>query len=166
MLQPGTVYTFRLENGLYGACRVLRGPEKDEKDTYEGHSLVHATKWVGDLPLDLKHADLRKVLRDRTGAKLYWMEGRPPETFKEAGIVAVRKAEQSKICRCRAPWGVFLNVVLVAWEAENEPAGREKKVQAAEREAESSQQKRLAELEAKEHIDLSGLASSPPHVGL
>jgi len=156
MLQPGTVYTFGLQNGLCGACRVLRLPEKDER-TYQGHTLVYATKWVGDLPLDLKHGDLRKTLRDRTGPKLFWVKGEPPSGFAEAGMVTVRKSEQSKSCRSQAPWGIFPNVTFAVWESEHRPESRDQTIRAENKKTKASQEKLLVELKANETIDLTGL---------
>ena len=36
-MEPGTVYSFPLENGLTGTCRVIRKPE-DENETDPGKS--------------------------------------------------------------------------------------------------------------------------------
>ena len=60
-MKPGTVYVFPLRKNLFGACRVLRGPELSELAYYKSHVLVHATQWFGPSAPSLKEPSLRRV---------------------------------------------------------------------------------------------------------
>ena len=158
--EPGTVFTFRIEDGVYGACRVLRGPEPSEMHFYSGHILAHATKGLGDLPVDLKDGDLRKVPRGMRGPELYWIEGKVPKNFEEAGVVTLRKAETTKTSNKSAEWELFEYITKTAWETSTDPIGHQKKKEDAKKQSKKKQKDALADLQNKEQIDLSGFV---PH---
>ncbi len=155
-MKPGTVYTFPLKGGLHGACRVLRGPTESEKHSFDGHLLAHATKWTGKPPLDLKHADLRRIARGARGGILHWVKGKPPKKYVEAGVVAVRKAEQSKTANSLAPWSMFQFVLREQLQETSDPVGAANQRKAAKKNTKQIEQQLLAELKARERIDLAG----------
>ncbi len=157
---PGTVYTFRLENRQHGACRVLRPAGKNEAQ-FAGHSLVYGSQWVGEPGAALEHADTKKIIKGLNGPALYWVKGGAPASFKEAGVVAVTKAEQGKRCLSSAPWGVFPNVVFQGWEKANEPAKLEARLQANRAEGERIGKAQVKDLAGRERFDLKGVVGLP-----
>lgn len=158
-MEPGTVYSFPLENGLTGTCRVIRKPEDDnEKKRYRDCVLAHATKWVGEGPVDLKSGELRKVVRTNTGPLLMWIKGRPPADYQKKGTVSIRKAEASKKSSKQSVWKIFQNVVFKEWQAGNEPEDPAAIQAQANQNAEQILKQRLEDLRQNETIDLSKVA--------
>lgn len=155
-MEPGTVFSFPLENGLLGTCRVLRGPEEDlERERYTGFVLVHGTRWIGEGPIDLKHKDLRKVMPGRMSPLLWWIEGKVPDTFCEEGVVSVRKAEAAKKSNARSGWDSFPNTIFQQWKKGNDPEAFEAQRKKNRQQTETTLDSRLENLKKTESIDLS-----------
>jgi hypothetical protein len=153
-IAPGTIYVFRLENGLYGACRVIRTPSDAEAQSFAGHHLVCPTWFVGEAGDALKHADKKKVLK-QLGPGFFWVKGAAPASFKNVGLMAPSKKEPLRQSHHSAPWAMFPNVVYSAWREREQP-----ETVAAEREQSKvdsalAQKKASAELAQRERFDLS-----------
>lgn len=157
---PGTVYTFRLQNGQHGACRVLRPAGEDEAQ-FAGHSLVYGSQWVGEPAAALKHPGTKKIIKSLHGLALYWVKGGAPASFTEAGVVAVTKAEQGKRCKLSAPWDIFPNVVFQGWEKANDPEKLKARIRSNIEEGERIQKAQVEELAGRERIDLTGVVGLP-----
>src|ERR1700690_221281 len=113
-IAPGTIFVFRLENGRYGACRVVRGPSALEAQTFAGHHLVCPTQFIGDATSAFKHADTKKVLKQPPPG-FFWVKGAPPAGFENVGVLPPNKKEAARESRNSAPWAMFPNVVYKAW---------------------------------------------------
>jgi hypothetical protein len=145
-LADGALLVFPLPNGMFGACRVLRGPDADE--TQFGKSvLVCATPWIGDAKDALGAKAAKKVSRET-----YWCEGAPPASFQLAGVIALTGA-RAKNRHVAAPWAMFPNVVYAAWLKEHEPAAL---VRAADAST-AREAAKLERLQATLRVDLSGV---------
>jgi hypothetical protein len=154
-IEPGTVYIFRLENGLYGACRVIRGPSQVEAQSFAGHHLVCPTWFVGRADEALKHAATKKIMKEaRPG--FFWVKGAPPSGFKNVGILKIGK-EPSRESHHSAPWAMFPNVVYRAWREREQPAAVEAERQRDKAESALAAKKAAAELAARERFNLSGV---------
>jgi hypothetical protein len=157
---PGTVYTFPLANGMHGACRVLRGPGAGEEQR-AGHTLVCATKWVGEPAAALKHPDTKKIAKTKLGTALYWLAGSPPSTFTAAGDLPVAKADLAKKSSASAPWDILANVALAAWKEHRDPEGSAAEARANVQQGMDDLKAEVDALAARERIDLTGFVGLP-----
>jgi hypothetical protein len=151
---PGTIFVFRLENGRYGACRVVRGPNEAEAEGFAGHHLVCPTQFVGDAAAAFKHADTKRVLKHPQPG-FFWVRGAPPAGFKNVGVLPPNKKEPARESRQGAPWAMFPNVVRQAWrEREQRAAVAADREQAKDDDARALHEA-AADLAKRERFDLS-----------
>jgi hypothetical protein len=156
-IEPGTVFTFPLPNGLHGACRVVRGPAKDEPH-HAGELLIAESRWVGDPKDVLESPDttkLRKGSTSRTG--LYWVKGNPPAKFVVAGVLPPTKAELLKKSQFPGVWDMFPNVAYRDFRLEHEPEVVAKEVEQDRRDSEQEAKETMDRFRATDRFDLAGV---------
>jgi hypothetical protein len=120
---PGTIIVFPLDNGLFGAGRVIRAAGKGD-ESFAGHVLVCATPFMGQADAVLKDPRSRKILRAEL-TPIYWLPGRPPSRFEEAGVIAPPKSDAGKKSRTKSEWEILPYAVYQQWREEHEPEALE-----------------------------------------
>ncbi len=97
--EAGAVFLCQLEDGRFGACRVLRRGEMGDDPYYEETMLlVAASPWIGTEPPDLNNPELREILRsnhhsNKGDMELGWLSKPPPKSFKYLGMLPPSKKE-------------------------------------------------------------------------
>ena len=121
----GHAFAFRLENGMYGACRVLRFIErkpqhKDSRDAV----LVACCNWIGDEIPDPKEADLKAIMRlahhrwDESCIR--WVMSPIPDSFAYIGTISPSDAELVISCDSTSKWSFYPIQRLSQWEWDNQ----------------------------------------------
>ena len=116
LVRVGDVFSIPLENGLYGACRVLR--IGDPHGIFGDGPLVAACQWVGQhLP---EITELRNLLADRSfGGQgqpiVKWLHGSPPREFVLVGQLQPTVEEQSLEILRGSTWEHFRDFILYEW---------------------------------------------------
>jgi len=157
---PGSVLAFRLDNGMYGACRVIRAPRKDEQPVRKG-VLVFITRFVGDKNDAMKSPDLKK----RFDRMLYWIEGAPPRAFERVGAIAPSAKEIALASQFTAPWEMLPNVVYRDWRRTHDADALAREVAKDKEDSAKKRADALAALRASDAFDLTGLVPLEKPIG-
>jgi hypothetical protein len=85
----GDTYAIPLPSGGYGAIRVLRVSQQEDRPS----TLVAVTPWLGDDPPSLAEPKLREIVLRRRGKfggrpAISWYTGMPPASFVPLGAIA------------------------------------------------------------------------------
>jgi len=128
----GDVFMMPLEDGLLGACRVIRkgDPAKRHPNDWmamtENGVLVAATAWVGTSPPDISEQKLRETLCKTFGEwngekELIWIAKPLPSEFKYIGKLQPTAEELELSSNENAGWGWLSNMVIAQckWDKEN-----------------------------------------------
>ena len=117
----GSAYAFRLENGMYGACRVLRFcKQKSHDDTSCDAVLVACSDWISDSVPDPCECDLRPIMRlshhrwDKDCVN--WCTSSVPNSFIDIGIVLPSDFELNMQCNSTVRWEYYPIQRLSQWE--------------------------------------------------
>lgn len=128
---PGQVFMMPLENGLNGACRVIRKGDPSKRktsnifDPREEGFLVMATTWVGSGLPDLSDSRLRKPLAKtfsewNNEPEYIWTDKPLPDNFKYIGTIKPTQAELGIECREKVGWTWLPSIVLKQYEWDHE----------------------------------------------
>ena len=126
-LAVGAVYAMPLEDGRWGACRVVRGRLREEFDRWKGYSVVAATAVVADAPPALGHPDLRRIIvlnhhAHRGDPAATWLTGPPPKAFKSMGHLAPSPDEATLHCDGVSSWEYLAVQALMQWRWDHDRA--------------------------------------------
>lgn len=149
---PGMVFTMPLEDGRFGACRVV-APSSSARSV-----VAEASSWVGKKPAKLAdvlpwktlvlthHAFDKKVERAH-------VDHLAPEDFKPIGTMDLTPQEQSLTCPTYGDWESFQRQALRQWRWDNEhdkvleeDAAKEAAKEAVAEQARAAESVRQAEL--------------------
>jgi hypothetical protein len=156
--EPGAAFAFQLDDGRYGACRVLRTTNaKETKEYGEPCVLVAASSWVGDELPDPANPALRKILKLthhswKNQLEILWVSDLLPQDFQPIGIIPPSKAETKQECHSYGGWESLRLQPLLQWRWDHE---REKVLA----EDEEEEKERLRQIEAKNREHKKYLAS-------
>ena len=94
-VQAGDTFAVPLDDGRFGAVRVLRTSADDDGSVT---ALVALTPWIGDRVPDLREPRLREILKLHRGfyqgrPAICWYDGEPPEDFVHIGVITAAPAE-------------------------------------------------------------------------
>lgn len=133
-VRPGDVFLMPLEDGRFGACRVLQ-----RKEDSSG-VLVAASPWIGTAEPDLAEPQLQTTLRPThhacTGAPaMLWVGDPVPETFRLLGSLPPTSEELDLEIHVFGSWGYCSIQVLMQWRWDHE-----REIVLAEEEAERRKQ--------------------------
>jgi hypothetical protein len=120
----GDTYAFRLENGKYGACRVLRFVEKDANDKWGCNAvLVACCDWIGDSVPDPANVDLKPILKLThhrwNSVCVNWITSPVTDSFIRVGTVAPSRSELTRSCDSTVKWSYLPIQRLAQWEWDN-----------------------------------------------
>lgn len=107
-----TTFAVPLEDGRYGACRVLRHTTPDEEEQFGKKScLVACSAWVGETVPDVEDPPLRTILQLthhhwKGELGVLWVSRRQPDDFIEIGRIVPTVEEQS-LCSTSGSWRAF-----------------------------------------------------------
>lgn len=129
----GKVYAMKLEDGRYGACRVLQMDE-------ENGILVAASAWIGkDIP-DMEEPLLKTILKLTHHSwdgkpEIVWVDGAAPDHFTPIGWIDPTEEEQQIDCWSWGAWeGLDLQVLRQwRWDHDREALLKEDEIKAEKR---------------------------------
>jgi hypothetical protein len=99
--EPGAVYVFPLDDGGFGACRVLRRSTDEETAKWGRCLIVANTPWFGTALPSIDDPRLRQILvlthhSFKAEPHVKWIDEVPPASFQRLGSVPPT-AEESRI---------------------------------------------------------------------
>lgn len=119
--EAGQVFAFPLEDGRYGACRVLRSASEDEvKELGERCVLVSCSTWIGDSIPNAPNEQMRETLclthhSWKGQPELFWVSKAVPVSFVSIGFLVSTTEEQKLECYSLAGWESCAIQVLAQW---------------------------------------------------
>lgn len=121
----GDAFAFRLENGMYGACRVLRFSEKDCDDKWSCNGvLVACCAWIGNTIPDPKDIDLKPILRlthhHWNSECVNWLTSPITNSFIHIGTITPSSSELTRPCNSTVKWSYFPIQRLSQWTWDND----------------------------------------------
>ncbi len=104
---PGTAFAFRVKDGRYGACRVLRIIHSPGEKS--PRALVALSEFLDSHPPPLNHPALRKILclnhhSWSNQPEMIWVSEPPPASFEKLGSMPVLKKDSSANSFSFAAW--------------------------------------------------------------
>ncbi len=163
MLEQGTVYTFPLPNGHWGACRVMRAPSlEDQGRGHQDRMLIGLTRYVGESPPDQKHPDLLKLLPNEHRLDMcYWIRRLPPPEFQLIGTVRPPKSDATKTCHAQARWSELSLLALEQWRVVHDQKALDADRARLGQQAATQEAVLTEDLLKNERIDLAGFVHLP-----
>lgn len=120
--EAGAAFVFRLEDGRYGVCRVIRQANGNEVRWMGGPNVVVATSaWIGDAIPDPADPALRPILQRNIRVypdgqpDLMWADEPPPRDFKPIGIIPPTADERKMQCHGSGVWESCPDSLLSQW---------------------------------------------------
>jgi hypothetical protein len=108
--EAGAAFMFRLPDGRYGVCRVLRQAHGNDVRWLGGPNvLVACSAWIGDAIPDPADPALRTILHLTHHSwngqpEVLWTDEPPPPEFKPIGIILPTAEERKMKCDSSAGW--------------------------------------------------------------
>ena len=121
----GHAFAFRIENGMYGACRVVRfiARKPQNKDSCDA-VLVACCDWIGDAIPAPKETDLKAIMRlthHRWDVPcICWGTSPIPDSFVYIGTIPPSDSELVMPCDSTVKWSFFPIQRLSQWEWDNQ----------------------------------------------
>lgn len=148
----GTVFLMPLEDGRFGACRVLRENVGEERKRHgEPAVLVAGSAWIGTSPPELADPRLREILHLthhnwKNRPEVNWVSVPPPEDFRAIGHLEPDDLDRGYECLTSGGWGFALQALRQwRWDHDWENVLRED----AEKKEREAQQREEAERQRK-----------------
>jgi hypothetical protein len=121
----GDTFAFQLENGMYGACRVLRFIEENPQDKASCDAvLVACCDWIADSIPDPSEIDLKPIMRlthhrwDKSCVN--WVISPIPNSFIHIGTISPSSSELLMPCESTVKWSYYPIQRLSQWEWDND----------------------------------------------
>ena len=122
----GAAFAVPLEDGRFGACRVIRGTTSDEAEEHGAESvLVASSAWIGDAVPNSQDPDLRPVLTLTHHSwdnkpEILWISDPPPDDFIPIGTIEPTSTEKAMECLSFGGWGAVQIQPLAQWRWDND----------------------------------------------
>ncbi len=122
----GDVFSFKLDDGRFGACRVIRAPNKREAAFWGGNVVVVVgSAWIGADSPSIDTQGLSKILHlthhSHTGHPvILWIGGSPPKGFKLIGNIEPSINDKKLKCNAIGDWDSIQYQPLMQWRWDNE----------------------------------------------
>jgi hypothetical protein len=119
----GSVFLIPLEDGRFGACRILRSVEN--RMGYKRVILAELSRWIGREPPDLADPELRRPLRLthhkwRGKVERVWSDAPAPDEFRFLGVLEPDARDRRVACYAHGSWAAFPWQRFMQWRWENE----------------------------------------------
>ena len=124
----GATFSFRLEDGRFSTCRVLRETTPSEIREIGGKAvLVACSKWIGCEAPTVKMKKLRPILKlthhSWAGTKnVLWVSEEPPEELELIGYIKPSFFDKRIKCASYGRWQTLLVQPLAQWNWDNRRA--------------------------------------------
>lgn len=105
-----SAFVIPLEDGRFGACRIIRNLEANPDDKRDKDSvLVLSSAWIGDAISEASHRDLRSALHLthhawRGHKHQFWTDSPPPSDFVRIGDIKTNWRERRTNCSTYSGW--------------------------------------------------------------
>jgi hypothetical protein len=146
--EAGAAFAFRLDDGRYGVCRVLRQAHGNDIRELGGAAVLVATSaWIGGSMPDPADPALRPILQNTrifpNGGQpvLEWQDVPPPRGFKLIGTIPPTAPERKMSCGSSGFWENSPIMLFGLWQW-----GHDREALLAEEAAECEQEKREIEV--------------------
>ena len=123
----GAVFAFPIDEGRFGACRVIRYATDDDEVWQFGKNgmLVACSAWIGNAIPDQQDLALGSILNlthhsyDNEPAVI-WISCKPPNDFTSIGIIEPTIEDKAIKCRGLSGWEFCQYQVLAQWRWDND----------------------------------------------
>jgi hypothetical protein len=124
----GSVYAMVLQDGRYGACRIIRRMTEKESSEFGGDCLlVVASSYIGKEIPDISNPEIKSILHVthhswNNHPEYIWIsiKNRIPETFIKIGDIAPSPEELKFECYSYSSWLSLPFQVLLQWRWDND----------------------------------------------
>lgn len=122
----GMAYAVPLEDGRFGACRVLRKMTPEEAQSAGANCvLVACSAWIGNQVPDMHDPGLRPILHLthhswKNKPEILWVSESPPADFALIGTIEPSSEERATECFTYGGWASLRIQPLAQWRWDNE----------------------------------------------